>query len=185
VTAPIIEPTTALLQNRPGRLIAVSIAFALAGCGGGGGGGTPTITPSVSAAGVQQWRIGFVQWRRSMTHAINDLSVLFSEQDTVRAIAAGNTKLVTRLFAAERVLAACSSKLRALGVTPSGYEDTRAEALLACKRLEKGAATLVADVKRLRSGHGVDLFDQLSGPLGDGQALIRQSRVDFRQAATG
>ena len=165
-------------------LVAVGfVALVLAGCGGGGG--THTTTPTVSAAGVHEWRVGFVEWRRSMTSAIDDLSVLFSEQDTVRAIAGGDKKLLTRLFAAERKLAACSAKLRALGVTPPGYEQARAEALLACRQFEKGAGLLVADVKRLRSGHAVDLFDQLSGPLGTGQALIRQSRLEFRAAGTG
>jgi hypothetical protein len=117
-----------------------------------------------------------------MTHAIDELSVLFSEQTSMAGIQHGDAALVARVTASEATLLDCRKRVVGLGRAPGQFTRAHLDALLACRDLELGA-TLVRDgVRRLQMGLGAGALGQSSEPLGSGQDALQRVRLELKQA---
>jgi len=158
------------------RVAAVAaIVAVLAGCGSGS-------AKKHEDAAAARWRTGLAQWDRTMTRAIDDLSVILGGTSTLRAIQHGDARLIARLTTNEETLFGCRKRVEGLGRVPSALAQAHTDALLACKNLELGA-TLVRDgVRRLQIGLGSEVLTQSSEPLGSGQDVLMRVRVELKQA---
>jgi hypothetical protein len=117
-----------------------------------------------------------------MTKAIDGLSIVFSTPADVRGIQAGNKKVESKLAAFENVLFRCTQRVDSLGEAPPVLVPSRAEALAACKNLEKGARLVRDGITQLQGGQGVDLLNRSSDPLGSGQDEVRRALLDLAPA---
>jgi len=133
-------------------------------------------------AAATQWRAGLAQWERTMTHAINDLSVILGQTATLRAIQHGDARLIARLTTNEETLLGCRKQVDGLGGAPSVLAQARTDALLACTNLQLGASLVRDGVRRLQIGLGSEVLTQSSEPLGSGQDVLMRVRVELRQA---
>ena len=155
---------------------AALIVVALAACGG------HTAKKPQPTAAETHWRSGLVSWGASMRHAINGISVLFSQPSSVRAIEGGERRTAVKLGRLEATLSGCSAALQRLGDVPPTFATAHHEALRACAALQQGAALIRAGVRQTQHGLGVDLLTRSSDALAAGEDSVRRAELDVRSA---
>lgn len=161
-------------------LAAASVALVLSGCGGKA---APTPAENAASAAKAHWRAGLTSWSHGMNAAVDRLSIIFSSPADVRGIQTGGRAIGVKLATIEGTLFDCTARVTALGAAPVGLMPARAEALVACKQLERGAMLVRAGVQQLQGGQGVALFDRASDPLGAGQDDVRRAMLDLAAPA--
>jgi hypothetical protein len=150
--------------------------LALSACGGGSH--TPSTT--TTAAATAHWSAGLRAWGHGMVQSIDGLSDLFGHATTVQGLESGDSKTSARLRSYIGVLRACSSRVRSLGPAPSTLQLARREGLHACVRLEAAAELIRVGIANLAAGRGMDVLNQASDPLTDGQDGIRRALLDLK-----
>jgi hypothetical protein len=78
------------------------------------------------------------------------------------------------------VLRGCSARVRHLGPAPTTLELARREGLHACGRLQAAAELIKIGIANLAAGRGMDVLNQASDPLTDGQDGIRRALLDLK-----
>src|SRR6476660_3565629 len=108
----------------------VLIVLTLAACGG------HTTKKEQPTAAETHWRSGLVSWGASMRHAINGISVLFSQGESVKAIEAGERRTADKLSRFEDMLSGCAAAIHRLGKVPATFDTAYQQALRACAALQ-------------------------------------------------
>jgi hypothetical protein len=153
----------------------VLIVLTLAACGG------HTAKKQQPTAAETHWRSGLVTWGASMRHAINGISVLFSQGPSVQAIEAGERRTAAKLGRFEDTLSGCAAAIHRLGKIPAIFATAYQQALRACAALQHGAALIRAGVRQVQRGLGFELLTRSSDALATGQDSVRRALLDLKQ----
>jgi hypothetical protein len=164
------------------RPLAVALlVLALAACGGHGSGSSERTTTHAAAAAAR-WSHGLHAWGARMNHAIDGISVLFSQPADVRGIQAGNARVGAILTRYEETLAACSIYVARLGAAPATLALAKREALHACVSLQHAADLIRSGVRQFQQGLGPDVLNNTSAPLSAGEDGVRRALLDTTPA---
>ncbi len=153
-----------------------ALALGISACGGSGSATKPT--PAQERTAEAQWRAGLFGWRRTMLHALDGLSVIFSTDASLSDLGRAHSRVSTGLLLYEGRLEQCTSTVRLLGPVPPPFVQARVYALEACKRLEQGVGKVELVVGNLRHGRPVDPID----PLGDATVLLATGQTELSTA---
>lgn len=148
------------------------LLLALSACGGSNAPKTDTVAEA-------HWSEGLRAWGKGMTDSIDGLSSLFGHAATVQGLEAGDRKTTAILRRYMGVLRDCGARVRRLGVAPARLELARKEGLHACVRLQQAAELIGVGIANLAAGRGMDVLNQASDPLADGQDGIRRALLDL------
>src|SRR5207248_1411338 len=126
------------------------------------------------------WRMGLRHWGAGLRGAVNGISLLFGRADTVHAIEAHERATGSVLHRYEQTLGACSATVGRLGPPPPSLVLARREALHTCKSFESAAELIRVGVKELQNGLGMDVLQQSSDALSDGEDGLRRTLLDLQ-----
>jgi hypothetical protein len=115
-----------------------------------------------------RWQRGLLAWHGEMQHALDEISVLLSTQESLATLGEPASRTHAAMTRFERTLAHCAATVERLGPEPPGLAAARGYALTACASLERGDRLLEAGVRGLSRGLAVN-FESASDPLSDGQ----------------
>jgi hypothetical protein len=167
------------MRARQAAALAVTIsALTLGASACGGGSPAPKTTAAQERTAEAQWRTGLFEWRRTMLHALDGLSLIFSTDASVSELSRSGTRSSTGLTLYVHRLSRCATVVRLLGPVPQPFEQSRVYALEACKRLQQGVGKVSEVVDDLRHGRAVDPLD----PIGDASNLLATGQTELSTA---
>ena len=148
------------------------LLLALSACGSSN-------APKADTVAEAHWSAGMHAWAKGMRDSIDGLSSLFGHVATVQGLEAGDKRTTATLSRYVGILRGCSARVRELGAAPARLELARKEGLHACGRLQAAAELIRVGVANLAAGRGMDVLNQASDPLTDGQDAIRRALLDL------
>jgi hypothetical protein len=162
-----------------GTLVVLAFVLGTTGCGDSA---KKKEAAAAQARAAAHWRAGLVLWRKEMLGALNGISLLFSNKDSVQLLLAADPKTGARLDGYDATLAGCSAVISGLGPAPVELADARRSALQACASLETGARLVRAGMKDLQGGLGSDVVSRATVPLSAGQNELDVAASEARHA---
>ena len=108
-------------------LTALACGLAAAACGGG--------TSQADRAAQARWQAGVPRWHDEMVGALNQISLMLSNPQTVEDLHKGKAPALAQLDRYERRLEGCADTIGRFGEAPGDLEAVRKEAMRACHAL--------------------------------------------------
>ncbi len=142
-------------------LIALALALGASACGGGGNAKKPTTKAETAAAA--RWRAGLLQWRHTMLHALNGMSIILATDGSLVLLKDVRSPTSARLDALTSTLDHCSTAVQQIGAAPPSFAIAHRLALVACKTLGQGDDLVRGVVVRIRQGGALDSLDPVPG----------------------
>jgi hypothetical protein len=171
---------------RSTRAVAVALAALVLGGGTAGCGGGQSASERADEAAKRQietrWRTGFVRWSGDMIAALNAISVLFSDSQSVALLLERDAKTIARLARLEETLAGCGDVVRRLGPAPELFADAHQDAVRACTSLESGTRIVRDGVEAWQNGLGYDRLNEGTELLGEGQNTILRAQSELESS---
>jgi hypothetical protein len=157
-----------LLRRAAAAVSIVVFCSVVVACGSGARGrGLGSSPPAASAL---RWSNELVAWHRTLLHALDGISVLFSTQVSVADLLNERSPASRALIRDEVALAHCSAAISRLGPAPAALDTAEHYALEACVNLQEGARLVLVAVHEVRTGAPLNPLAAATGPLYTGQA---------------
>jgi hypothetical protein len=172
VSRPLSTQTTIMLS-------ALVLTLGTAACGGGG---SSAEEQASERQALTRWQGGLTRWRADMLGALNGISILLSDAQSVDRLHAGDERTIAKLHRLEARLSGCRAAIARLGAVPELLAPVRAGALRACRSLRKGAELLRGDFSTWRAGPGGPATSGATESLSDGQRGVEHVQVALKAA---
>jgi hypothetical protein len=174
------------LSRRFTHGVAVALAALTCGIGAAGCGSGPSKEEQAAERRAQaRWETGVPRWRTEMLHALNELSLMLADAQTVERLQRGHSGTLAQIDRFEDRLEGCSQAIRRLGAAPGVLEPVREEALATCRSLERGARLVRDGIVDWQEGRGNSLLNDANVALGSGQRGLDRTRRQLRRALDG
>jgi hypothetical protein len=149
---------------------AVALAALTCGIGATGCGRGPSTEEQVAERRAQaRWETGVPHWRTQMLDALNELSLMLADAQTVERLQRGDARALAQIGRFE-------------GAAPGVLEPVREEALATCRSLERGARLVRDGIVDWQEGRGNSLLNDANVALGSGQRGLDRTRRQLRRA---
>jgi hypothetical protein len=157
-------------------LTALACGVGTSACGGGG-------TSEDDQAAQARWQSGVPRWRHDMLAALNQISLMLSNADTLDDLHRGKKQALDQLGRHEAKLETCADAIEQLGEAPGDLDTVRREALRACRALTRGASLVRDGVTAWQAGIRSNRdINRANTALGNGQRGIDRVRRQLNEA---
>jgi hypothetical protein len=176
-----VAPIEMSARYTPGlALLVLAFSLGVTACGDGGGGKESAVSRSRAAA---RWQRGLLAWHREMLHALDEISLLLSTQESIATLGEPHSKVHGALARFELTLADCAARVERLGPEPTDLPAAQRYALAACASLERGDHLIEAAVRALSKGLAGNI-ESATNPLSDGQSEMEVATQTLDSAST-
>jgi len=158
-------------------LTALACGLAAAACGGG--------TSQADKAAQVRWQAGVPRWHHDMVSALNQISLMLSNPQTVEKLHQGKPASLAQLDRYETRLEGCADAIGRLGAAPGDLEAVRREAMRACRALDRGAGLVRDGVNAWQAGMGGRDINRANVALGNGQRIAELAATQLKTALSG
>jgi hypothetical protein len=163
-----------------------AVALAALACGLGAAACGEDASSKEQQAAEVRWQAGVPRWRADMLAALNQISLMLSNGQTVADLHRGKPRTIAQLDRYERRLEECAAAIGRLGEAPGVLEPVRKEALKTCHALVRGAGLVRDGVAAWRAGLVSNRdINHANVALGNGQRGLERVRARLKTALAG